>query len=62
MSTLRTTCRRDGIVRVWDVLTQTWREIPAAQLVRTGYGREIMATLPESDRVRIERLAARVEP
>jgi hypothetical protein len=44
----RTTVRRDGTVRVWDVYRQQWAEYAAP-----GLPDAILATLPQRDRDRI---------
>ncbi len=49
----RTTVRRDGTVRVWDVYRQQWAEYAAP-----GVPPAILATLPPCNRARIARAAA----
>ena len=49
------TLHRDGDVSYWNVFTQTWERCDALSLFDAD---AIMASLPERDRVRIEKAAA----
>lgn len=55
MKTNYKTTVRQGNVSFWDVASRTRRTLPAWRLV--AYGATILATLSESDRVRIQRAA-----
>ena len=57
MSNADTKFHRDGSVTIWDVYTQSWSRTPATELVATCP--QLLATLPEADRKRIERMAAK---
>ena len=45
---------KDGTVTLWDVYTQTWRRIAAADV-----SDQTLATLSDAERTRIARMAAR---
>ncbi len=57
MANFKTTIRRDGTVKFWDVRLQQWREMFVLDVVRRGSG--ILATLPERDRARINETAVK---
>jgi hypothetical protein len=54
MSSYKTTYHRDGTVTVWDVYLQQWRRIAADQV-----SDEILASLNETERRRIGKMAER---
>lgn len=53
---------RDGTVTIWNVFSQSWERVAAADLVERAenpFGDVILPTLPAADRARIERMVAR---
>lgn len=56
-----TTFHRDGTVTVWNVYTQQWQRLAATAIVTQRGANTLMPTLTNSERARIERMAARAQ-
>jgi len=52
--TYKTTYHRDGTVTVWNIFSQTWMRLRAEHV-----SDPVLASLPEADRNRINRIAAK---
>lgn len=51
---LSNTYHRDGTVSHWDVYLQQWRRLPASSI-----SDEVLASMTDSERARIDRVASR---
>jgi hypothetical protein len=54
MNSYKTTFHRDNTVTFWNVYTQQWERRAASRIAD-----EVLASLPQSERARIARMAAK---